>query len=95
MHKGEKVIEGMSADEVASVLTSYECRKQWDPRFDSYHVLESFGAESHTAFVITKGGFPFRDRGFYLANVMARTTLARRGTGESEQESERETETKY
>ena len=85
VHKGEKVIEGMSADEVASVLTSYECRKQWDPRFDSYHVLESFGAESHTAFVITKGGFPFRDRGFYLANVMARTTLARRGTGESEQ----------
>ncbi|KAJ3534294.1 hypothetical protein NM688_g7158 [Phlebia brevispora] len=82
---GEKVIEGVSADEVASVLSSYECRKLWDTRFDSVHLLESFGAESHTAFLVTKGGFPFRDRGFYLANVTARTTLARRAAGESEQ----------
>ncbi len=88
VHKGEKVVEGFSADEMASVLTSYECRKQWDTRFDSVHVFESFGAGSHTNFTVTKGGFPFRDRGFYLANLMARTALARRTTGETDQTSD-------
>lgn len=72
VHKGEKVLEGVSAEEVASVITSYDCRKQWDDRFDTAHVFESFGAECHTAFLVSKGGFPFRDRGFYLASIMAR-----------------------
>ncbi|KZT68729.1 hypothetical protein DAEQUDRAFT_692149 [Daedalea quercina L-15889] len=72
VHRGEKVIEGVSAEEVASVLTSYDCRKEWDTRFDSVHVFEVFGAELHTEFVVMKGGFPFRDRGFYLASLMAR-----------------------
>ncbi|KAI0321035.1 hypothetical protein OF83DRAFT_1101647 [Amylostereum chailletii] len=71
-YKGEKVIEGISAEEIAAVVTNYESRKNWDERFDSAHVLESFGAESHTAFVVSKSGFPFRDRGFYLASVVAR-----------------------
>ncbi|KAH7910065.1 hypothetical protein BJ138DRAFT_1127188 [Hygrophoropsis aurantiaca] len=75
VHKGEKVVEGVSAEEVASVVTSYECRKQWDDRFDSATMLESFGARCHTAFVVSKGGFPFRDRGFYLSSVMARARL--------------------
>ncbi|KAI0940840.1 hypothetical protein AcV7_003110 [Taiwanofungus camphoratus] len=89
MHKGQKVIEGVSAEELASVLTSYDCRKQWDTRFDSAYVFEVFGAECHTAFVVSKGGFPFRDRGFYLASLMARESPSfppsRRNTGESEQ----------
>ncbi|KAH7921184.1 hypothetical protein BV22DRAFT_1038944 [Leucogyrophana mollusca] len=76
VHKGEKVVEGVSAEEVASVVTSYECRKQWDDRFDSATILESFGAKCHTAFVVSKGGFPFRDRGFYLSSVMARSRLS-------------------
>lgn len=72
VHRGEKVVEGVSAEEVASVVTSYGCRKQWDDRFDSVHQLEGFGAECNTSFMVSKGGFPFRDRGFYLASVMAR-----------------------
>lgn len=92
VHKGEKVIEGVSAEEVASVLTSYDSRKQWDTRFDSANIFESFGAEAHTSFVVTKGGFPFRDRGFYLANLCARnsitSTSSRRITTDSEQQSD-------
>ncbi|GBE89456.1 hypothetical protein SCP_1601180 [Sparassis crispa] len=92
VHRGEKVIEGVSAEEVASVLVSYDCRKHWDNRFDSVHVLEVFGADSHTGFVVMKGGFPFRDRGFYLASLTARESVApRRNTGESEQSSENRT----
>ncbi|KAF8513435.1 hypothetical protein BU17DRAFT_95422 [Hysterangium stoloniferum] len=71
VHKGEKVIEGVSAEEVARVVNSYDCRAAWDDRFDSATVLEEFGAGCHTAFVTCKGGFPFRDRGFYLANATA------------------------
>ncbi|KAL4251581.1 START domain-containing protein [Abortiporus biennis] len=92
IHKGEKVIEGVSAEEIASVLTSYDCRRQWDSRFDSASILESFGAQSHTAFVVTKGGFPFRDRGFYLANLVARlnipTSSSRRTAADTEQSNE-------
>ena len=89
VHKGQKVIEGVAAEEVASVLTSYDCRKQWDTRFDSVSVLEAYGADAHTAFVIMKGGFPFRDRGFYLASLTARGTApvpsSRRNTLDVEQ----------
>ncbi|THH28692.1 hypothetical protein EUX98_g5497 [Antrodiella citrinella] len=87
VHRGEKVIEGVAAEEVASVIMSYDCRKQWDTRFDTANTLESFGAGSHTAFVVTKGGFPFRDRGFYLANIVARQAIppgSRRSPGDSE-----------
>ncbi|TFY53977.1 hypothetical protein EVJ58_g9138 [Rhodofomes roseus] len=94
VHKGEKVIEGVSAEEVASVLTSYDCRKQWDTRFDTAHVLEVFGGELHTEFVVMKGGFPFRDRGFYLASLMARgsasPSLSRRNTATGETENSTE-----
>ncbi|OAX36541.1 hypothetical protein K503DRAFT_867510 [Rhizopogon vinicolor AM-OR11-026] len=75
VHKGEKVIEGVSAEEVAAVVTNYDCRKQWDVRFASASILERFGAKCHTSFVVSKGGFPFRDRGFFLASIMARSRL--------------------
>jgi len=75
VHKGEKVVEGVSAEEVSSIVTSYECRKAWDDRFASAIVLEHFGAKCHTAFVTSKGGFPFRDRGFLVASVLARSRL--------------------
>ncbi|KAE9405446.1 hypothetical protein BT96DRAFT_916169 [Gymnopus androsaceus JB14] len=72
IHKGEKVIEGISAEELATVIMEPECRKKWDDRFDSERMLESYGSECKTSFVVSKGGFPFRDRGFYIASVMAR-----------------------
>ncbi|KAG6335999.1 hypothetical protein ID866_3094 [Astraeus odoratus] len=75
IHKGEKVIEGVSAEEVSSIVASYECRKQWDDRFGSALIFERFGARCHTAFVVSKCGFPFRDRGFYLASLVVRSKL--------------------
>jgi hypothetical protein len=77
VHKGEKVIEGVSAEEVASVIASYDCQKQWDTRFDSAKLFQVFRDGCHTAFVVNKSGFPFRDRGFYLASVLARARPSR------------------
>ncbi|KAF8578800.1 hypothetical protein K439DRAFT_1395236 [Ramaria rubella] len=72
VHKGEKVIEGVSAEEVAHIVNNYDSRAAWDDRFDSAVILQEFGAGCHTAFLVAKGGFPFRDRGFYLASITAR-----------------------
>ncbi|KAK7031491.1 hypothetical protein R3P38DRAFT_2701217 [Favolaschia claudopus] len=76
IHKGEKVIEGVSAEELAAIVTEPECRKKWDERFDSATVLESYGADSRTSFVVAKAGFPFRDRGFYVASILARAHVS-------------------
>ncbi|KAI9067930.1 hypothetical protein FKP32DRAFT_1588126 [Trametes sanguinea] len=89
VHRGEKVVEGVAAEEVASVLKSYDCRKQWDTRFDSATMFEAYGADAHTAFAVMKGGFPFRDRGFYVASLIARESVSppssRRANAEAEQ----------
>lgn len=73
VYKGEKVIEGVSAEEIAAVVATYECRRRWDDKFGGAQILETFGGECHTAFVVQKGGFPFRDRGFYVASLVARS----------------------
>ena len=72
VHRGVKVIEGVSAEELAEVIAEFDCRKTWDDRYDSARVLESYGGSARTMFFVAKAGFPFRDRGFCLANVTAR-----------------------
>ncbi|KAG6836502.1 hypothetical protein H0H93_007431 [Arthromyces matolae] len=87
VYKGFKVIEGVSAEELASVIMEPDCQKKWDDRYDSSFVLESFGSNFKTSFVISKAGFPWRDRGFYVASVMARaaaTSTLLRTTSQSE-----------
>ena len=95
IHKGEKVIQGVSAEEVASVIASYDCRKQWDTQFSSAQVFQVFRDGCHTAFAVSRGGFPFRDRGFYLASVLARAkpTRAKARTREGEGENSNDSRT--
>lgn len=84
VYKGERVIEGVSAEEIAAVVTSYDARKRWDERFVEAHVLEAFvgAGGAHTAFMVSKASFPFRDRGFYIASILARGTReGREGNG--------------
>ena len=83
VYKGEKVIEGISAEEIAAVVTSYDARKRWDERFVGAHVLEAFAGAggAHTAFAVNKASFPFRDRGFYLASILARGGRSHEGGG--------------
>ncbi|KAN0126058.1 hypothetical protein V8E53_015145 [Lactarius tabidus] len=83
VYKGEKVIEGISAEEIAAVVTSYDARKRWDDRFVGAQVLEAFAGAggAQTAFTVNKANFPFRDRGFYLASILARGQ--REGTSDS------------
>ncbi|KAF6753449.1 hypothetical protein DFP72DRAFT_966746 [Ephemerocybe angulata] len=88
VHKGQKVVEGVSGEELAAIIMEGEGRKEWDDRFDSIQTLESFGNSCKTMFLTAKGGFPFRDRGFYVSSVTARTQAppatasSRRNTGD-------------
>ncbi|KAG5735141.1 hypothetical protein E4T56_gene20463 [Termitomyces sp. T112] len=88
VHKGFKVIEGVSAEELATVITEPDCQRKWDDRYDTSFMLESFGSKSRTSFVVSKAGFPWRDRGFYVASVIARaaatTSTSRRNIPQGE-----------
>ncbi|KAH7326886.1 hypothetical protein B0J17DRAFT_710152 [Rhizoctonia solani] len=75
VHRCAKVLQGVSAEDVAGAITCPESRKQWDTWFDgsASAVLEEYGAGARTEFTVLKGGFPFRDRGFYVSTLTART----------------------
>ena len=72
LHKGQKVIQGFGAEEVACAISNSAARVQWDDRMDSILPLDQYGAGCYTSFVVKKAGFPFRDRGFYVASLVAR-----------------------
>jgi hypothetical protein len=69
VYRGERVIEDISAEEIAVVVTSYDARTRWDEHFVGAHMLEVFAGAggAHTAFTMSKVGFPFCDRGFCSA----------------------------
>ncbi|KIY63378.1 hypothetical protein CYLTODRAFT_458158 [Cylindrobasidium torrendii FP15055 ss-10] len=85
VHKSDKVIEGVSAEELAGLIVNHDCRQTWDDKFGGAEVFEAFGANSKTMFSVQRAQFPFRDRGFYVAGMLAKThvgpVLSRRSTG--------------
>ncbi|KAG7092558.1 hypothetical protein E1B28_008907 [Marasmius oreades] len=78
--KGEKVIEGVHAEDLAAVIGELTLdggnggisRKKWDDRYEEERVLQRYEGGGRASFVIGKSGFPFRDRGFYVATLVAR-----------------------
>ncbi|KAF9265474.1 hypothetical protein L218DRAFT_957053 [Marasmius fiardii PR-910] len=78
--KGEKVIEGVHAEDLAAVIGELTLdvgngtvgRKKWDDRYEEEKVLQRYEGGGKASFVVGKTGFPFRDRGFYVATVIAR-----------------------
>ncbi|KIO16654.1 hypothetical protein M407DRAFT_33698, partial [Tulasnella calospora MUT 4182] len=74
VHRADKVIEGISAGEVAHAITNYGCQKAWDTQLAGWTPLEDYGYGCSTAFVVRHSGFPFRDRGFWTATASAQLT---------------------
>ncbi|UZJ55827.1 hypothetical protein CBS101457_005147 [Exobasidium rhododendri] len=73
VQRGDKVVEGLTAEDILSAVSSMGCRKLWDEKVDTSMLLESFGNGATTGFFTTKASFPFRGRGFHLANLTARS----------------------
>lgn len=72
VQRGDKVVQGLSAEDLLDVVSNPRSRKQWDDKIDSTTLLESYGDGSFTSFITTKASFPFRGRAFYLASLTAR-----------------------
>ncbi|SCZ93898.1 BZ3500_MvSof-1268-A1-R1_Chr6-3g08965 [Microbotryum saponariae] len=69
VYRGDRILQGLTADEVASVVSAVGCRKSWDERVDSVSALASYGFGTSTATFTTKPTFPFKGRIFYVASV--------------------------
>lgn len=72
IHKAQRIVEGYGAEEIAAAISNVPSRTQWDDRIDSVSMLDSYGAGCSTAFAVMKAGFPFRDRGLFVASLVAR-----------------------
>ena len=73
VQRGDKVVEGLTAEDILSAISSIGCRKLWDEKVDGSMLLESYGNGAATGFFTTKASFPFRGRAFHLASLTARS----------------------
>ncbi|GAA5942051.1 uncharacterized protein JCM15063_004284 [Sporobolomyces koalae] len=71
VYRGDKIVQGLTADEIASVVTSTGCRKVWDERVEKAVPLSSYGNGVSTTALSTKPAFPFKGRIFYVSTVIA------------------------
>ncbi|EJU03602.1 hypothetical protein DACRYDRAFT_114977, partial [Dacryopinax primogenitus] len=78
IHRSEKVIEGISAEDVAHLISDLHSRKQWDDRLESSAVVEEYGFGCSTAFLALRTTFPFQNRGFYVAAITGRAPSGQR-----------------
>lgn len=69
--RGDKIVQGLTADEIAAVVSAPTTRKSWDDRVETSVSLASYGHGISTSVVTTKPVFPFKGRIFYLAAVNA------------------------
>ncbi|KAK4333997.1 LOW QUALITY PROTEIN: Lipid-binding START domain protein [Rhodotorula toruloides] len=83
VYRGDKIVQGLTAEEIASVVTSVGCRKAWDERVDNARPLASYGHGVTTCAIMTKPTFPFKSRIFYVASVSAAVKVPSASSGAS------------
>ncbi|PWN88448.1 hypothetical protein FA10DRAFT_303412 [Acaromyces ingoldii] len=76
VQRGDKIVEGLTAEDLLSAVASLDCRRLWDDKVDTTMMLETFGNGATTGFFTTKASFPFRGRAFHLASLTARSAAS-------------------
>lgn len=71
VYRGDKIVQGLSADEIASIVSSVGCRAAWDERIQTAIPLANYGYGISTAAFTTKATFPFKGRSFHVASANA------------------------
>jgi hypothetical protein len=71
VYRGDKIVQGLTADEIASVVSAVGCRRAWDERVETATPLATYGSGCSTAVLTTKPAFPFKGRVFHVASVNA------------------------
>lgn len=75
VYRGDKIVQGLTADEIASVVSAVGCRKAWDERVETATLLATYGHGCSTAVLTTKPTFPFKGRIFHIASVNAQVRV--------------------
>lgn len=71
VYRGDKIVQGLSADEIAGVVSAVNCRSAWDERVETAIPLAAYGHGISTAALTTKATFPFKGRLFHVASANA------------------------
>jgi hypothetical protein len=83
VYRGDKIVQGLTADEIASIVTSAGCRKSWDDRVETATPLASYGHGVTALALVTKPTFPFRGRFFHVATANAAVKVPSASAGAS------------
>lgn len=83
VYRGDKIVQGLTADEIASIVTSAGCRKSWDDRVETATPLASYGHGVTALALVTKPTFPFRGRFFHVATANAAVKVPSASSGAS------------
>lgn len=75
VYRGDRVIEGVTAEEMVSALSAFSSRPLWDDRVETSSLLESYGHGCTTALLTTKPNFPFKGRLLQVAQVNAQMQI--------------------
>lgn len=73
--RGDKIVQGLMAEEIASIVSAVGCRKAWDERVETAIPLASYGHGCSTFVMTTKPTFPFKGRIFHVATVNAQVRV--------------------
>ncbi|KAJ3104729.1 hypothetical protein HDU97_008908 [Phlyctochytrium planicorne] len=66
--RGDGLIDGdWTTQEVFSVIRSSNCRKHWDPRYDTGESIEHFNVDEALSYSVQKGTFPVAPRDLVTA----------------------------
>ncbi|EFP90647.2 uncharacterized protein PGTG_16673 [Puccinia graminis f. sp. tritici CRL 75-36-700-3] len=71
IYRADQVIQGVTAEEMVSVLATVSSRPLWDDGVETSYLLESYGNGCTTHLLTTKPTFPFKARLLQTANVHA------------------------
>lgn len=71
VHRTEKIVQGVAADELLRYVAYPHVRAQWDESLARCDVIESYGQGATTSVWTTQASFPFRARAFVVGHVTA------------------------
>ena len=75
VYRGDKIVQGLSADEVAGLISPVGTRSGWDEGISTAVPLASYGNGISTALLTSTAVFPFRPRIFHVASVNAHVKI--------------------
>lgn len=74
--RGDKIVEGVTAEQLLGILVNPSLRPTWDERVENSTVLQSFGHGCTSALLTTKPAFlTFRGRLLHVAQVLSQVTV--------------------